>query len=184
MKSGIANRAVGHREEIPPCFISAIVKTQASCPDNFVQSRVCRYITNGDIGSLNGPARRATMMKAEQILRSCRSLLAGRDIPEKEVTKLVSRLDTQMIRTVLKKDNKFETPNEVGDQFVKEANAAIVSCNLPATSMIRSSRAAAPAKAASSSVSASSNASWSDLVQYKEDGTAEAGEKMILEAAG
>lgn len=163
--------------DVPPFFISAVIKAQAGCPPSKVANGICRFISPAEIASLAGP-RRQLMAEAEGVLRACRSLVADGQVEDGALSKALARLDTFMARLVFGKDSKFQSPTEVGAQFVDEVRAAS-----PKGSTIVSPfgpRAAGVQHGAS----AASSAEDTTIVQYDAQGSTKAPHRLMLRAAG
>ena len=165
--------------DIPPFFISAVVKAQAACPPSKIANGICRYISATDIASLAGP-RRQLMSEAEVVLRACRILVADRRVNEDALSKAFARLDTLMARMVFGKDTKFQSPTELGVMFVEEIRAALA---MTGDASNIASPFASPA-GADDKPSAAGSSEDTTIVQYEADGSTRAAHRLILRSAG
>ena len=160
--------------EVCPLFVFAVVKTQASCPPKMVQDNICRFVTNSDIGSFSGP-KKQQMLKAEIVLRQCRSMFADRVAQhEKKIAKAIGRLETMIVRAILKKESPYKEMDEVAAAFVAEVNEACAP--MPPV--------ASPWAAKSDSKAASSKSTASNIIQYNSDGSAVGALQTALNNAG
>ena len=105
--------------ELFPIFATALVKTQATCPQNKVNNKVCKFLTQQDIASCE-KAKKDEALGAEDILRTFRSLAS--DMPYHDQVRFFGKLDTTIVRHVLKKpmSEKFDHVHDVARHFVIE----------------------------------------------------------------
>ena len=170
--------------EVAPFFVSAVIKAQAACPAAKIANGICRFISSSDIASLAGP-RRQSMAEAELVLRTCRTLVAGRKVNAEALSKALARLDTLMARFVLGKESKFESAKQLGAQFVSEVQVAMAAAG--DDSKIESPFAWAPAGSTGAQHQQSSSGSSKDepmILQYEADGSAKAAFSLLLRSAG
>lgn len=184
-------------DKLCPLFVTAIVKTQASCPISKVVDRTCRFISAGDINSLV-KAKFPAMQEAEALLRTCRQMLQGKlqsnPAPVASVLAiLLGRLDTNMARVVLDKETSsiknlvLHTPQGVAHKFALELEGLLPLP--PAASSPWAADVAAAERAAAAAVpkAPASSLSFADrrpnVVQYRHD-AAVAAPQMLLMGGG
>ena len=87
-----------------PLLKYAILKCQSACPPTAVLARECRFISMSDLDKLVR-TKAKDCMDAEALLRKSREvvLLAKNPVPEQERTKLFGRLDINVARILLSK---------------------------------------------------------------------------------
>ena len=125
-------------------------------------------------------------MKAEAILRKCRSMVADLPTDVAEAAWMATgRLDINMVRQVLKKpESKFETSDEVGANFVLEINKAMKEKGLSTPPLVSPWVAPPPSQAkAASSSSSSSKVAVPNVMQYSSDGLAVGAYETTLRSA-
>jgi hypothetical protein len=181
-------------DKLCPLFVTAVIKTQASCPMAKVVDRQCRYISAGDIGSLV-KAKFFAMHEAEDLLRTCRQMLHGKlqSNPSPVASALVAllgKLDTSMVRVVLDKDCSsiknlaLHAPKGAAHLFVIELQGLLP--RPPDVFSPWAADVAAVERAAAAAVSKSRAGSSTDrrpnVVQYKAD--AAVGAPQLLLASG
>ena len=168
--------------ELAPLFVTAVVKTQASCPASKAPNNVARFLTTGDISSLCS-RNKPDMLIAEDVLSKFRSIIASVDIAEKTKLKLLSKFDCVVVRFVFKKDpaGKYESIDEVGHQFCEELNEAIKQVGKTCT--VQSPWVVNPTVDQSAS-STAAEAPLLNLVQYDAAGKAVGAERLSLDTKG
>ena len=166
--------------ELCPWFATAVLKAQGACPASKVSNSICRYIAGGEINTLQSTKKDA-MLNAESILRACRAIVNQHTIDVSIVTKCLGRLDTLMVRFVLKKDDKFTSCEQIGDNFINELNDTIAKNRLSVQPVVSPWLAGASSRSAQSGVA---KGAIPNLVQYDTTGKALGGEQLALQAAG
>ena len=108
-------------DEHVPLFVIAVLKAQATCPPGKVQQKICRYITQGDIASIQGK-RLTNVLAAEALLRKCRDLVRGLLVQpsSKVLVKMLGKLDTLIVRHVFEKSKDFINMDAIANQFIQD----------------------------------------------------------------
>ena len=84
-------------DEIIPFFIIGVVKYECSGPK--CRDGVCANVTKGDVMSIM-KNKKALAQTANRFMRECRSFLGELGISKKDLTLLIGRLDTRLVRYV------------------------------------------------------------------------------------
>lgn len=161
--------------ELCPFFMSATLKAQSTCPKTKAPNKICRYLSSSDISSLQG-AKKEAMLEAEKFLRQCREIVKLSGAEPSSYSKSLGRLDCMVARFVFKKDDKYASLEQIGEQFMSELNAAITQQNPSACPLVSPWRSSASATA--------SAAPHPNIVQYDPKGQAVAAAKLSLQSAG
>ena len=107
-------------EEHCPLFVMSVLKCQATCPEAKVQQKFCRFISQGDITTIQGK-RLKQRAQAESILKQSRDIVNSihPSLPSKIATKLLGKLDCHVVRFVFEKSKDFKSLEEIACSFVK-----------------------------------------------------------------
>lgn len=105
-------------DELMPFVVTAVLKTQASCPNAKVQNKVCRYVSSADISTIE--KQKGAWLEAESVMKSFRSLAKG--LSTSQATRFYGKLDTTIVRFLLKKPmpDNFKSLTDVASSFVME----------------------------------------------------------------
>lgn len=150
--------------ELCPHFVFAVIKAQASCPQQKCDGKYTKYISPSEISSL-AAGRKADMLAAEKVLAECRLFARARNVAPEAAIRAFGRLDVFVVRLVLGKKEGLTNMNSIADvakQFTTEITGA------PATSDEQ------PAGVQSSP----------NVVRYDQDGAPIAAGSLSLQAAG
>lgn len=112
--------------ELVPYFASALIKTQATCPENKVSNRVCAFLRPQDIQSVER-SKKPEVLRAELVLRLFRDIGKAHHLNAADSTRIFGKLDTSMVRHVLKKpmSEKFDSIEDVARSCVQELEAKV-----------------------------------------------------------
>ena len=170
-------------EDHCPYFICAVLKAQASCPENKVQQKLCRFITQGDVSSIQN-RRLQTVLKAEEMLRNCRIILGNLPArpPRNTVTKLLGVLDCQVVRFVFEKSKDYRSLEDICHRFICDLQAAL-SANGIAETIANPFAATSSASVGSSMSSSEKQKPIANFIEY-EHGTAVNINALVLNQNG
>ena len=168
-------------QELCPFFMTAILKTQASCPASKAPRKVCRFVSSADISSLSSK-KKQSMLASEKILKRGREIVEKQNLGPNARTMCLGRLDCRVVRFVLDKEKLYNSLEEIGDQFVTDVNEA-ASKQDPSHSLIASPWSSS-ASASSGTTGTCSLQQQMNIVQYDSDGNAVSAPKMSLQSAG
>lgn len=105
-----------------PWFKIALVKAQYTCPKDAIRDKKCVWLSQGDVNSLKKKV--PEVLQAERVLQQCRTLLGGCPVAENTATVALAKLDVNIVRFVLGKQEKsavkFGSVEEVARVFAQE----------------------------------------------------------------
>jgi len=113
------------KEMKAPLLRLALLKAEYSCPPQKVVQRECKFITKSDIEGLTRKSIEQAFA-AEDILTKCREIVLGLGecIREEDRVKLFGRLDTNIARVLLKKQQQsalqFDSLGAAANAFIGE----------------------------------------------------------------
>ena len=107
-------------DELVPHFATAIIKTQATGPKTL--NRVCCFLSSSDIASIEKEPRKPLVLEAEGLMRDFRKTTAEAKLSDADSTKILGKLDTTIVRFVMKKTmvDKFDNLTEIANRFAQE----------------------------------------------------------------
>ena len=97
--------------ELMPHMVTAIVKTQASCPASKVQENVCRFISPADIAGIEKSTTKSKFLEGEKVLREFRKLASTVGLNDPDRVKFFGRLDTTVVRFLFTKPLVVKHPD-------------------------------------------------------------------------
>ena len=162
-------------DELVPYLATAVVKTQASCPDNRVSNKVCRFIAPSDIASIEKSNKKAAM-EAEEVLRTFRAMVSDMSMDRASETRFFGRLDTTVVRHVFSKPlaEHYDNLQQVALHFMKELEGLASRPSSSGNIVPRQSSIGGP------EASSSSAGSVPNYVQFGPDGKASEAKKVTL----
>ena len=106
-------------DELVPHFATAIIQTQATGPK--VLNRVCCFLSSSDIVSIEKEPRKSLVLEAEGRMRDFRKTTAEAKLSDVDSTKVLGKLDTTIVRFVMKKPmvDQFDNLTEIANRFAQ-----------------------------------------------------------------
>jgi len=157
-------------DELFPYLVTAVIKTQASCPVQRVQNKICLFLSSSDIATLE-KGKKPDALEAEEMLRSFRSIAQAEGVKAADQTKFLGQLDTVTVRHLLNKpmELNFKKLQDIAVHFMKELGK-LVGKDLSAHSAC--------------SNTASSSKAVPNLVQFDATGKAVGAKRLTLQNKG
>ena len=143
-----------------PLFVSAIVMTQAKCPQHFVQSKSCNFIKPTEITKLATEPYLTDMVAAEKLMKECLEIADKSLIDMGKVMPLKATVLIRLVRYVMAKQGSpsFDRMEQICSVFMDSINELI------------DDKFENPW--ASSETNNKGKAKTSTIVEYNEDGSA------------
>ena len=100
--------------------MSAVLKTQATCPPDTVKQCVCHFISTSDIASVSHK-KKQIVTQAESLLQQCRTIIEQpcfvKSLTTKAKVKLLGQLDCRVCRVALSKESDCNSIEEAAAKF-------------------------------------------------------------------
>ena len=113
-----------NEKDLSPHFVSAIVMTQAKCPQSFVQSKACNFIKPAEIAKLASAPQLTDMVAAENLIKRCSEIADESHIDVTHITQVKATLMIRLVRFVMQKQGSpsYEKLEHIAHDFVVSIN--------------------------------------------------------------